>query len=101
MKILLTGGAGYIGSHTYLELCASGHIPVIIDNFENSSPQVIDRLEEITGAAPLFHKADVRDTATVRHIIADEGCEAVVHFAGLKSVAESVEKPLALSLIHI
>lgn len=95
MNILLTGGAGYIGSHTYVELCAAGHNAVIADNFYNSSPAVLRRLEAITGRPVPFHEADVCDCAAMDMIFARHSFGAVVHFAGYKAVGESVEKPLA------
>jgi len=95
MKILLTGGAGYIGSHTYAELCAAGHEAVIVDNFSNSSPLVLERLQSITGKPVLFHEADVCDGAAMDGIFAARAFDAVIHFAGFKAVGESVEKPLS------
>jgi UDP-glucose 4-epimerase len=95
MKILLTGGAGYIGSHTYVELCAAGHEAVIVDNFYNSSPVVLERLEKITGKTVQFHNADVCDTEAMDKIFARHGFDAIIHFAGYKAVGESVAKPLS------
>ncbi|MBN1777844.1 MAG: UDP-glucose 4-epimerase GalE [Clostridiales bacterium] len=95
MKILLTGGTGYIGSHTYAELCAAGHDAVIVDNFCNSSPVVLERLEKITGKPVAFHEADVCDEKAMDAIFAQHGFDAIIHFAGYKAVGESVEKPLA------
>ena len=95
MKILLTGGTGYIGSHTYAELCAAGHDAVIVDNFYNSSPVVLERLEAITGKPVKFHEADVCDAQAMDRIFTEHAFDAVVHFAGYKAVGESVEKPLA------
>ncbi len=94
MKILLTGGAGYIGSHTAVELVTEGHDVVIVDNFCNSKEVVIDRISEIAGAEISCHRLDIRDTEALIDICRDEAIEAVVHFAGLKAVGESVEDPL-------
>lgn len=94
MKVLLSGGAGYIGSHTAIELRSAGHDVVIVDNFSNSKPEVLRRLEKITGAPFAFHCADVCDKAAMDKIFADEKPEAIIHFAGYKAVGESVEKPL-------
>ncbi|MEM6420986.1 MAG: NAD-dependent epimerase/dehydratase family protein, partial [Pseudomonadota bacterium] len=93
-KILLTGGAGYIGSHTYLALHGAGFEPVILDNFANAQDDVPERLEQITGAAVPVIRGDVRDEALLARAFADHDFDAVVHFAALKSVSESVEKPL-------
>ena len=94
MKVLLSGGAGYIGSHTAIELRSAGHDVVIVDNFSNSKPEVLRRLEKITGAPFAFHCADVCDKAAMDKIFADEKPEAIINFAGYKAVGESVEKPL-------
>ena len=94
MKVLLSGGAGYIGSHTAIELRSAGHDVVIVDNFSNSKPEVLRRLEKITGASFAFHSADVCDKAAMDKIFAEEKPEAIIHFAGYKAVGESVEKPL-------
>lgn len=94
MNILLTGGTGYIGSHTAVVLAGAGHRPVLLDNLSNSSADVVDRLAQITGTRFPFIEGDIRDTALLRRVLADEGIGAVVHFAGLKAVGESVEQPL-------
>lgn len=94
MNILLTGGTGYIGSHTAVVLAGAGHRPVLLDNLSNSSADVVDRLAQITGTRFPFVEGDIRDTALLRRVLADEGIAAVVHFAGLKAVGESVEQPL-------
>jgi UDP-glucose 4-epimerase len=94
MHILLTGGAGYIGSHTYIELVKAGFKPVILDNFYNAKPEVLKRLETITGAPVPFVEADIRDRAALDAVFARWPFTAVVHFAGLKAVGESVAKPL-------
>lgn len=95
MNILVTGGAGFIGSHTVVELLQAGEQVVIVDNLCNSSPVVLSRIAEITGLSPLFVEADIRDREALRQIFAAHRPEAVIHFAGLKAVGESVEKPLA------
>ena len=94
MKILLTGGAGYIGSHTAVELIAKGHTVVIADNYANSSPVVIDRIEELSGVRPAVYTLDVADKAAMDAMFRKEAFEAVIHFAGFKAVGESVEKPV-------
>lgn len=94
MKILLTGGAGYIGSHTAVELTRSGHSIVIVDNLRNSKRSVIGRIEEISGQSVNFHEFDIADTDKLIRLCQGESIEAVVHFAGLKAVGESVEDPL-------
>ena len=94
MKLLVTGGAGYIGSHTVIELIAKGHDVVVIDNLSNSSIEALRRVEEITGRTIPFSEADVRDRNALDNIFAAGDIDAVIHFAGLKAVGESVEKPL-------
>ncbi len=89
---LVTGGLGYIGSHTCVELLAAGHRVRIIDNLSNSKLAVLERITEIAGIRPEFIKADIRDRGAVREALT--GCTAVIHFAGLKAVGESVAKPL-------
>ncbi|MDP2108697.1 MAG: SDR family NAD(P)-dependent oxidoreductase, partial [Rhodocyclaceae bacterium] len=89
---LITGGLGYIGSHTCVELLAAGFQVTILDNLSNSKPAVLDRIEKIAGRRPAFIRADVRDRAALEKALT--GCSAVIHFAGLKAVGESVEKPL-------
>ncbi len=89
---LITGGLGYIGSHTCIELIAAGHSVRVVDNLSNSKRAVLDRVEQISGQRPEFIQADVRDRSAMATAL--PGCEAVVHFAGLKAVGESVEKPL-------
>lgn len=91
-RCLITGGLGYIGSHTCVELLAAGQSVRIVDNLSNSKLAVLDRIEEISGQRPEFIKTDIRDRGTMREALA--GCDAVIHFAGLKAVGESVEKPL-------
>ena len=94
MKILVTGGTGYIGSHTVVELQTQGHDVVILDNLSNSDMKVLDRLEAITGVRAVFYNADIRDKKTLDDIFEKEDIDAVIHFAGLKAVGESVQKPL-------
>ena len=94
MKVLVTGGAGYIGSHTCVELSNAGHDVVVIDNFSNSKPTVFDRIERICGRRPTFYRGDVRDSNQVVEILSSHDIESVIHFAGLKAVGESVAQPL-------
>jgi UDP-glucose 4-epimerase len=94
MKVLVTGGAGYIGSHTCVELMQAGHEVLVLDNLCNSHAAVLDRITRIAGARPDFEQADVRDTDALRNCFARHRFDAVIHFAGLKAVGESVEKPL-------
>src|SRR3989338_7077294 len=94
MNILITGGTGYIGSHTCVALAKAGHYLVIIDNLNNSRADVIDRLTTLCGKRPVFVQGDVRDTATLDRLFAKHPIKAVMHFAGLKAVGESSEKPL-------
>lgn len=93
-KILVTGGAGYIGSHTTVELIETGYVPVIADSLVNSKPAVLDRIEKITGTKPALYVCDIRDKAALREIFQKESPDAVIHFAGLKAVGESVAEPL-------
>lgn len=93
-KILVTGGAGFIGSHTCVEFLESGYEVVILDNLSNSKEEAVRRIEKITGKSVVFYKADMRDEAAVRNIFQEQEISAVVHFAGLKAVGESVAKPL-------
>lgn len=93
-NVLLTGGAGYIGSHTYLALHSAGFTPVILDDFSNSSPAVLDRLKDITGQPVLFRQGGIEDRALVEALINHYQIGAVIHFAGFKSVVESTNQPL-------
>ncbi len=92
--ILVTGGTGYIGSHTVVELLAAGKDVLILDNYANSSPKVLERIAKISGRAPAFREGDIRDGDGLRALFAAHRIEAVIHFAGLKAVGESVEQPL-------
>ena len=94
MKILVTGGTGYIGSHTCVELLNNNYEVVIIDNFVNSKKDVIDSIKKITNKDVTFYEGDVRDKELMSKIFEDNNIEAVIHFAGLKAVGESVQKPL-------
>ena len=95
MNVLVTGGAGYIGSHTCVELIETGHTPIVVDNLYNSSPKSLERVKEITGVEVKFYEGDVRDEALLNRIFDENEISAVIHFAGLKAVGESVAKPLA------
>ncbi len=94
MKILVTGGAGYIGSHTCIELIAAGYDVVIVDNLYNSSVEAVKRVEEISGAKIPFYECDIRDAEKLKSVFEKEQPQAVIHFAGLKAVGESVVKPM-------
>jgi len=92
--ILVTGGAGYIGSHTVVELLSAGHELLILDNFSNSSPKVLERIEQISGQRPTVIEGDIRDAALLDKVFAAYPIKSVIHFAGLKAVGESVEQPV-------
>ncbi|MEG0895619.1 MAG: UDP-glucose 4-epimerase GalE, partial [Oscillospiraceae bacterium] len=94
MSILVTGGAGYIGSHTCVELLNQGYDIVVVDNLSNSSEESLRRVEKITGKTLKFYKADIRDYDALDEIFSKENIDSVIHFAGLKAVGESVAKPL-------
>lgn len=94
MNVLVTGGMGYIGSHTCIQMIEAGMTPVILDNLYNSKAAVLDRIETVTGLRPLFIKGDIRDKALLTETMRVHKINAVIHFAGLKAVGESVQKPL-------
>lgn len=94
MAILVTGGAGYIGSHTVVELLNLGKEVIIVDNLSNSSKLVLDRIEAITGIRPVFYELDVCDKQALRKVFEQESIDAAIHFAGYKAVGESVQKPV-------
>ena len=94
MRVLVTGGAGYIGSHTILTLLERGDDVIVVDNFANSSPVALDRVAGIAGRSPRLHRMDVSDESALDAVFAAEKPEAVIHFAGLKAVGESVAEPL-------
>jgi UDP-glucose 4-epimerase len=93
-RVLLTGGAGYIGTHACVEFAGAGYDVAVLDNFSNSSPAALERVGEILGSTPRMHRVDMRDQAAVERVLAHEQPEAVIHFAGLKAVGESVSEPL-------
>lgn len=101
MRILVTGGAGYIGSHTYLQLREAGHEPVIFDNFSNASHEVIARLETLFQQKPIVVEGDIRDRDALEATIRQYQCEAVIHFAGAKAVGESMSNPLKYFSINV
>ncbi len=94
MEILVTGGTGYIGSHTVIELIKAGYTPIIVDDLVNSCEEVLNRIEKISGVRPEFHNIDVRDEKKLDQIFKKHHFEVVIHFAGLKAVGESVSKPI-------
>ena len=94
MRVLVSGGTGYIGSHTVLSLIESGHEVLVVDDFSNSKPSVVGRLEELSGTHIPVHGFDLTDTEKTDQLFGSEQIDAVIHFAGLKAVGESVEKPL-------
>lgn len=93
-KILLAGGAGYIGSHTAVELLNAGYDVVIADNYSNSCPEAVARVEKITGKTVAAYEVDIKDTDKLENVFKENEIDAVIHFAGLKAVGESVEKPI-------
>ena len=95
MKVFVTGGAGYIGSHTAVELLSEGHDVIIADNLSNSDFSVVRRIEQISGRCVKFYKIDVCDKAAVRRVFEENEIDLVMHFAGLKAVGESVRIPVA------
>jgi UDP-glucose 4-epimerase len=109
-SVLVTGGLGYIGSHTCVALAEAGYRVLVVDNLSNSKPSVLERLRELTGTVIEFHRADVRDREALHAVLAGKNVGAVLHFAGLKAVGESVEKPLlyyehnvggTIALLHV
>ena len=94
MKILVTGGAGYIGSHTCIELIKSGYEVVVVDNLYNSSMESLKRIESLVDCNIPFHKVDIRDKVALIQVFEQYSIDGVIHFAGLKAVGESVEKPI-------
>ena len=99
--VLVTGGAGFVGSHVVVELARGGYAPVVLDNFANSTPAVLPRLEALSGRPVPWVNADVRDIAAVRRVFHDHPITAVVHCAGLKSIDESEERPLAYYDVNV
>lgn len=94
MKILVTGGTGYVGSHTCIELLAAGHDVIVIDNLSNSSIAVLERIEAIAKLRPAFHRLDIRDEGGLERLFASQPFDAIMHFAGVKVMAESITDPL-------
>lgn len=94
MKVLVTGGMGYIGSHTCVQMIQAGITPVIIDNLCNANKEVLNRINALTDVTPVFYQGDVRDEAFLDRVFSEQNIDAVIHFAGLKAVGESVAKPL-------
>ncbi|WP_249145172.1 NAD-dependent epimerase/dehydratase family protein, partial [Gordonia sp. SCSIO 19800] len=94
MRVLVSGGAGYIGSHTVIQLVSAGHDVVIVDDFSNAKPAVVGRLEALTDRSIPVHAFDLADVDKTEHFFAHEDIDAVIHFAGFKAVGESVAKPL-------
>ncbi|OOF31703.1 UDP-glucose 4-epimerase GalE [Salinivibrio proteolyticus] len=94
MNVLVTGGTGYIGSHTCIQLIQQGYSPVVVDNLCNSKKVVLDRIEQVSGVRPIFIQGDIRDDAFLKSVFDEYTIDSVIHFAGLKAVGESVEKPL-------
>ena len=94
MKVLVTGGMGYIGSHTCVQMINAGIEPIILDNLCNSKIAVLNRIEELTGKLPTFYRGDIRESEILDLIFEEQDIDAVIHFAGLKAVGESVAKPV-------
>ncbi|MCG6218554.1 UDP-glucose 4-epimerase GalE [Vibrio furnissii] len=94
MEILITGGMGYIGSHTCVQMIAAGMTPIMVDNLCNAKAEVLNRIEALTGVRPAFYQGDIRDQAFLDSVFAQHHVQAVIHFAGLKAVGESVSKPI-------
>ena len=100
-NILVAGGAGYIGTHTFVALKEAGYTPVILDNFANSSPGVLKRLETLFQEKPIFVEGDIRDSQRVEKTLSDYNCDAVIHFAGYKAVGESMNEPLKYYEVNV
>ena len=98
MSILVTGGAGYIGSHTLIALIEAGFEPIVVDNLCNSKKESLKRVEKITGKKIKFYENDVRDAKAMDKIFSKNNIDSVIHFAGLKAVGESVQKPMTITL---
>jgi len=94
MRILVVGGAGYIGTHTIVELIAAGHEPIVIDNFSNSSPDMLRRVEELTATTITSYEGDIADKVLLDRVFSEHAIDAVIHFAAFKAVGESVSRPL-------
>lgn len=94
MKVLVTGGTGYIGSHTCVQMIEAGMEPIIVDNLCNSNREVLTRIQTLTGVMPTFYQGDIRDEAFLEQVFSEHDIQSVIHFAGLKAVGESVSKPL-------
>ena len=94
MNVLVTGGAGYIGSHTVVELINAGHQVVVVDDLSNAKAEVMDRIQTITGVRPDFYQVDCGDKEKLREIFQAHKVDAVIHFAGFKAVGESVKMPM-------
>ncbi|HCT1400457.1 TPA: UDP-glucose 4-epimerase GalE [Morganella morganii] len=94
ITVLVTGGLGYIGSHTCVQMIQQGIQPIILDNLCNANPEVLNRIQTITGTQPIFYEGDVRDKVMLDKIFAQHKIDSVIHFAGLKAVGESVQKPI-------
>lgn len=101
MRVLVTGGAGYIGSHTLFELMAQGHEVCVFDNFSNSSPRVLDRVRSLSNGTVMCHTGDIRDRTALNLVMTDFRPEVVIHFAGLKAVGESAVEPIAYYDVNI
>lgn len=100
-KVLVTGGAGYIGTHTCIELIESGHEVVVIDNFCNSSPESLRRVEKLTGSVIPFYEVDICDKFALTYVFEQHKFDSVIHFAGLKAVGESVKKPVEYYCVNV
>ena len=94
MNVLVTGGAGYIGSHTVVELINAGHEAIIVDDLSNAKAEVIDRIQTITGKRPTFYEMDCKNADALREVFSKHKIDAIIHFAAYKAVGESVQKPL-------